>query len=79
MDEDGTIVDPTFKTPEQGAATQLWAATSPQLSTMGGVYCEDCDVADLMGPNPEYAGVRDYAVDQEAAARLWTLSEELTK
>jgi NAD(P)-dependent dehydrogenase (short-subunit alcohol dehydrogenase family) len=79
MDEDGNLIDPTFKTPEQGAATQLWAATSPQLSAMGGLYCEDCDVADLVGPNTEFTGVRDYAVDPSAAARLWTLSEELTK
>jgi NAD(P)-dependent dehydrogenase (short-subunit alcohol dehydrogenase family) len=78
MDEDGNLIDPTFKSPEQGAATQLWAATSPQLSTMGGLYCEDCDVAELAGASPEFTGVRDYAVDPEAAARLWALSEELT-
>lgn len=77
MDEDGNVIDPSFKTPEQGAATQVWAATSPQLSALGGLYCEDCDVAELMGPNPDLAGVRDYAVDPEAAARLWALSEEL--
>lgn len=79
IDEDGNLVDPTFKTPEQGAATQVWAATSPQLSDMGGVYCEDCDVAELRESNPGLAGVRDYAVDPEAAARLWALSEEMTK
>jgi NAD(P)-dependent dehydrogenase (short-subunit alcohol dehydrogenase family) len=78
IDEDGNVMDPTFKTPEQGAATQVWAATSPRLSTMGGEYCEDCDVAELMGPNPELAGVRDHAVDPDSAARLWTLSEGMT-
>jgi hypothetical protein len=79
IDADGNVIDPTFKTPEQGAATQVWAATSPQLSTMGGLYCEDTDVAELRDANPDLAGVRDYAVDAEAAARLWALSEELTK
>ena len=35
----------SFKTVEQGAATTLWCATSPQLRSIGGVYCENCDVA----------------------------------
>ncbi|WP_328535247.1 SDR family NAD(P)-dependent oxidoreductase [Streptomyces sp. NBC_00344] len=68
-----------WKTPEQGAATQVWAATSPQLRGMGGVYCEDCDIA---GPAAEDtvlgSGVRDWATDRERAARLWRLSAELT-
>ncbi|MGH3428796.1 MAG: SDR family NAD(P)-dependent oxidoreductase [Mycobacteriales bacterium] len=42
LDETGNLIDPTFKTPEQGAATEVWAATSPQLNGVGGVYCEDC-------------------------------------
>lgn len=79
MDADGNVTDPTFKTPEQGAATQVWAATSPQLASMGGLYLEDCDVAELRGPNASFAGVREYAVDVGAADRLWALSEELTK
>lgn len=78
VDEDGNVIDSSFKSPEQGAATQVWAATAPQLSTMGGLYCADCDVAELTEPNPNLSGVRDYAVDPAAAARLWTLSEELT-
>lgn len=86
LDEDG---NPTarFKTPEQGAATLVWAATSAQLAGMGGVYCEDCDIAERApdeelpphgGRRPVRMGVRDYAVDPEQAARLWTLSAELT-
>ena len=47
IDADGNLADPTFKTPEQGAATQIWAATSPRLEGMGGLYCEDCDIAPL--------------------------------
>ncbi len=65
-----------FKTPEQGAATQVWAATNPRLAGLGGLYLEDCDVAPLTSEGGR--GVRDYAVDPEQAARLWTLSAELT-
>jgi len=46
LDDDGNPVG-QFKTPEQGAATSVWAATSPQLDGMGGVYCADCDIADI--------------------------------
>ncbi|MFD3373267.1 MULTISPECIES: SDR family NAD(P)-dependent oxidoreductase [unclassified Streptomyces] len=79
IDENGTPLNPAgFKTPEQGAATQVWAATSPQLSGMGGVYCEDCDISEPTPADGERIGVRDYAVDPASAARLWTLSAELT-
>ncbi|MFF1838786.1 SDR family NAD(P)-dependent oxidoreductase [Streptomyces sp. NPDC058231] len=78
IDEDGYLVDPTFKTAEQGAATQVWAATSPQLEDMGGVYCEDCDVAEPATSDDVLVGVRDYATDPQQAARLWALSAELT-
>ncbi|MDX6235834.1 MAG: hypothetical protein QOG10_649 [Kribbellaceae bacterium] len=76
IDEDGTPLNPSFKTPEQGAATQVWAATSPQLDGMGGVFCEDCDIAEISVDDA--AGVRPYATDPESAARLWTLSAGLT-
>ncbi|HEX6356592.1 SDR family NAD(P)-dependent oxidoreductase [Actinophytocola sp.] len=79
IDEHGNVVDPLFKSPEQGAATQVWAATSPQLADLGGLYLEDCDVAELTDSDTMEAGVRDYAVDPAAAARLWALSEELTR
>jgi NAD(P)-dependent dehydrogenase (short-subunit alcohol dehydrogenase family) len=70
-----------FKTPEQGAATSTWAATSPRLDGMGGVYCEDCDIAeptDVGGPTAEQRGVDAHAIDPDAAARLWTVSAQLT-
>ncbi|MGN9845355.1 SDR family NAD(P)-dependent oxidoreductase [Nonomuraea sp. H19] len=76
IDEAGNALDPTFKTPAQGAATQVWAATSPQLAGMGGVYCEDCDITGLAAD--EGAGVRAHAIDPEQAARLWRLSADLT-
>lgn len=79
IDEDGKLVNPdAFKTPEQGAATQVWAATSPQLAGVGGVYCEDCDIAEPAPADGERTGVQAYAIDPEQAARLWELSAELT-
>ena len=80
IDADGTPSD-RFKTPEQGAATSVWAATSPQLQGEGGVYCEDCDIAEFSDPGAPDArirGVNDYAVDPDSAARLWALSAGLT-
>jgi hypothetical protein len=77
LDEDGNIVG-DWKTVEQGAATQVWAATSPQLADMGGVYLEDCDVAERTTTSDAMSGVRDHAVDREQATRLWQLSTTLT-
>jgi NAD(P)-dependent dehydrogenase (short-subunit alcohol dehydrogenase family) len=80
IDDDGNINE-RFKTPEQGAATSVWAATSSQLDGMGGVYCEDCDISsptDSSSPFGRYIGVDPHAIDPESAARLWTLSAELT-
>ena len=65
-----------LKTAEQGAATTVWAATSPQLANHGGVYCEDCDVAQAV--DADFGGgygVMPWARDPEAAERLWMASE----
>ncbi|HVZ79784.1 MAG TPA: SDR family NAD(P)-dependent oxidoreductase [bacterium] len=89
VDEKGQpVIDPErgFKTVEQGAATSVWCATSPSLKGMGGVYCQDCDVAPVVDLTSDAAkkfaskplGVMPYAVDPEAAKRLWELSERLT-
>jgi NAD(P)-dependent dehydrogenase (short-subunit alcohol dehydrogenase family) len=92
LDERGRpLRDPAWnlKTPEQGAATSVWCATSPLLEGMGGLYCENCDVAPRVGDEVERGsdsvrqvgsrslGVMPYAVDPEAAERLWHLSERL--
>lgn len=76
IDEYDNLTDPTFKTPEQGAATQVWAATSPRLTDMGGVYCEDCDIAEPADDSG--GGVRGHATDPDQATRLWALSADLT-
>ncbi len=78
IDEDGNLTASGFKTPEQGAATEVWAATSPQLADLGGVYCEDCDIAEPWVADGPRSGVAPHAIDPEQAARLWALSAELT-
>lgn len=68
-----------FKSPEQGASTTLWAATSPKLIGVPGVYCEDADIAaatDPDSPMARYMGVDAHACDDESAERLWALSEQ---
>lgn len=77
IDADGNPRFGRFKTVEQGAATQVWAATSPALADRGGLYLEDCDVAELR-TDMTGTGVYAYAVDPAEAARLWDLSAELT-
>jgi NAD(P)-dependent dehydrogenase (short-subunit alcohol dehydrogenase family) len=68
-----------FKTPDQGAATSVWCATSSQLDGMGGVYCEDCDIAEAVPADfPQQRGVRPWAMDPSFAERLWTMSEGWT-
>ena len=79
---DGSFVakDPaSLKTAEQGAGTIAWCAVNRQLDGVGGVYCEDCDVAVAVAANaPTGPGVRPWAIDPDAAERLWTLSEGWT-
>jgi NAD(P)-dependent dehydrogenase (short-subunit alcohol dehydrogenase family) len=57
-----------FTAPEHGAATQVWAAVSPELADRGGLYLEDCGVSDA---------VAAYARDEQRATDWWTLSEKL--
>ena len=66
-----------FKTVEQGAATQVWAATSPDLEGRGGLYLEDCHVGGPMAPDGS-SGYAPWAMDPDQAARLWEWSEAQT-
>lgn len=72
-----TNVSIRFKSIEQGAATQVWAATNELLAGKGGVYCEDCDIASIV-EEAGTTGVRRYAIDPANAERLWKRSEEWT-
>ena len=90
LDKNGNrIVDPArqLKTIEQGAATQLWCATNPHLQGLGGVYCENVEVARIVPPDERSGwasddstrkvGVMPHAIDPAAADRLWASSEEM--
>jgi NAD(P)-dependent dehydrogenase (short-subunit alcohol dehydrogenase family) len=59
---------------EHGAATTVWAATSPELDGLGGRYLEDCGIADPFVDGTE-GGYAAWAVDPEQAARLWEWSQ----
>jgi hypothetical protein len=77
IDDEGRV-DERFKTPAGGAATAVWCATSHLLSAGGGVYCEDCNIALAVAADDKgFAGVRPWAIDAEAAKRLWALSEKM--
>ena len=67
----------TQKTVPQGAATSVWAATSPQLTGKGGAYLEDASIALINDDPSQSGGVRSYAIDEEKAMRLWSLSADL--
>jgi len=68
----------SLKTIPQGAATTVWCAVSPMLNDIGGVYCEDAEIA-VMAPGPAVTnGVRSYALDENNAKRLWQLSGDMT-
>lgn len=67
------------KSADQGAATTIWAAVSPMLNGLGGLYLEECDVArGVAADDPSADGVRPWAIDDAAAEKLWILSVELT-
>jgi len=66
---------PGWKTPQQGAATQCWAVSAPELEGKGGLYLEDCQVSGTKPPAGSM-GAEAWALDAEAAARLWSVSEE---
>jgi NAD(P)-dependent dehydrogenase (short-subunit alcohol dehydrogenase family) len=68
-----------LKTAEQGAATSILVATSPDLEGVGGRYYEDCAEATVVERRGEWGGggVAPYALDADNADRLWELSERL--
>ncbi|MFN3664748.1 MAG: SDR family NAD(P)-dependent oxidoreductase [Sediminibacterium sp.] len=68
----------SLKTIKQGAATTVWCATSALLDNIGGVYCEDADIAELATDPLIPNGVKPYSLDQTNAKRLWALSEAMT-
>lgn len=81
VDAEGNLlpeVKASLKTISQGAATTVWCATSPLLNDLGGVYCENGDVALLSSDVSIIGGIKSYSLDETNAKRLWDLSEEMT-
>ena len=82
--EDGSLSDLAenfFKSPSQGASTTIWCAVSSMLNDIGGVFCENCDIAERKEYIDEsmrrYFGVADHAIDTEEAKRLWEETEKM--
>jgi hypothetical protein len=71
-----------------GAATQVWCATSPRINGLGGVYCENVEIARVVPPDERSGwasddssrkvGVMPHAIDPVSAERLWSVSVEMT-
>jgi hypothetical protein len=70
--------NPDFKTPAQGAATFAWAATSPLLAGLTGVYCQGCDLSTVAAPDGSGGDVARWALDPSEAERLWEYSAKVT-
>jgi len=70
-----------FKSIPQGAATSVWAGVVASAEEVGGKYCEDCHVGELIAADSQVSvlakGVRGYALDPEKAKALWKKSEEM--
>ncbi|QDZ08184.1 SDR family NAD(P)-dependent oxidoreductase [Sphingomonas panacisoli] len=74
-DNDGPAFE--WKTIPQGAATSVWAGAVASGDDVGGKYCEDCHVAEVIDIEGFRGGVRPYAVDPDNAKALWAKSEEM--
>ena len=66
-----------WKSIAQGAATSIWAGVVASPESVGGRYCEDCHVAEIVADPGVRGGVRPYALDPERAGALWTKSEQM--
>ena len=74
--DSGSTTGRRFKTVPQGAATEVWAATSPDVVQHHGGYLADCGPG-VLGGNPGENGMRPWITDAGTADRLWELSERL--
>ncbi|MEM8773979.1 MAG: SDR family NAD(P)-dependent oxidoreductase [Pseudomonadota bacterium] len=66
-----------IKSIPQGAATQVYAATAPELSGKGGAYLADVQIAPIEDSTEDFSKVRPYAIDAADAERLWDVSEKM--
>jgi NAD(P)-dependent dehydrogenase (short-subunit alcohol dehydrogenase family) len=81
-DENGNVIvapERDLKTTKQGASTAVWCATSALIEDIGGVYCENCDIASITPEDGSTTGgVNPWAIDRLASDRLWDVSEAMT-
>jgi NAD(P)-dependent dehydrogenase (short-subunit alcohol dehydrogenase family) len=70
-----------WKTVPQGAATSVWAGVVAPADEIGGRYCENCHIGNVVPDDVTISaiseGVRGYALDPKNAEALWKKSEEL--
>ena len=70
-----------WKTIPQGAATSVWAGVVAPADEIGGRYCENCHVGQIVPDDVTISaiseGVRSYALDPKNAEALWKKSEEM--
>jgi NAD(P)-dependent dehydrogenase (short-subunit alcohol dehydrogenase family) len=85
FDDNGKVINAPLKglkSLSQGASTTVWCATNPILNNIGGVYCEDVEIAELDDLQENKDGlmksVMPYALEEGTSRKLWALSEELT-
>ncbi|WP_435357856.1 SDR family NAD(P)-dependent oxidoreductase [Emticicia sp. SJ17W-69] len=82
LDAQGNLlpeVAASLKSIPRGAATTVWCATSTFLNEISGVYCEDCNIANLATEETKFqSGVMPYALNIQDAEQLWVLSEKMT-
>ncbi len=74
---DAAVAAYDWKTVSQGAATAVWAGVVAAADEIGGRYCEDCHVAEVVDDPTSRTGVRSYALSPENAHALWVKSEEM--
>ncbi len=67
----------SYKSIPQGAATSVWAGVVASADSVGGRYCEDCHVAELVDDPSLRGGERPYALNPEHAKALWAKSEAM--
>ncbi len=75
--KDAAVAAFDWKTVPQGAATAVWAGVVATAGDIGGRFCEDCQVAEIVDDPTSRTGVRSYAISPENARALWVKSEAM--
>lgn len=77
LQKTGEISQDDFMSPDQGAATTIWALTENQLVGHGGNYLQECAIADVRD-QPDYrTGVMRYAINPSRGKMLWGVIEQI--